>query len=50
MGYAAYPQPQYYPYGATEGYTYQPPQFVEYDAYSTDPRGAAPAATQTVYY
>jgi CASC3/Barentsz eIF4AIII binding len=50
MGYAAYPQPPYYPYGAAEGYTYPPPQFVEYDAYSTDPRGAAPAATQAVYY
>jgi hypothetical protein len=50
MGYAAYPQPPYYAYGAAEGYAYPPPQFVEYDAYSADPRGAAPAPTQAVYY
>ena len=50
MGYAAYPQPPYYAYGAAEGYAYPPPQFVEYDAYNADPRGAAPAPTQAVYY
>jgi CASC3/Barentsz eIF4AIII binding len=50
MGYAAYSQPPYYAYGAAEGYAYPPPQFVEYDAYGADLRGAAPAATQAVYY
>jgi hypothetical protein len=53
MGYAAYPQPPYYAYGGPEGYAYPPPppppQFVEYDAYNTDPRaGSAPA--QAAYY
>jgi hypothetical protein len=50
MGYPAYAPPPYYAYGAAEGYAYPPPQFVEYDAYNADPRGAAPASTQAVYY
>ena len=50
MGYAAYPQPPYYAYGGAEGYAYPPPpQFVEYDAYNTDPRGGS-APAQAAYY
>ena len=51
MGYAAYPQPPYYAYGGPEGYAYPPPQpqFVEYDAYNTDPRGGS-AQAQAAYY
>ncbi|KAI9457294.1 hypothetical protein F5148DRAFT_349180 [Russula earlei] len=45
MGYAAYPQPPYYAFGGSEGYTYPPAQFVEYDAYNADPR-----VGQAVYY
>ena len=50
MGYAAYPQPPYYAYGGPDGYAYPPPpQFVEYDAYNTDPRGGS-APAQAAYY
>ncbi|KAH9959852.1 hypothetical protein BC827DRAFT_443573 [Russula dissimulans] len=50
MGYSAYPQPPYYAYGGPEGYAYPPPQFVEYDAYNTDPRVGGSVPAQTVYY
>ena len=51
LGYTAYPQPPDYAYGAPEGYAYPPPPpFVDYEAYSADPRGGAPAAVPAVYY